>query len=224
MSTSSAALDLAHRSQTSPRGSFSGRAGEPREKSSEWPQYNGAPRSAEIPSRRNLSNAVFDEVSGNPIGSVSASATPAMQHPQGIHHGSPLTSTSRRGTPPVMLDSLTGQSTRSVPGTPLGFVNGSASHLNKTPGTPHSPDSAGFGSRISPQTGHSHKLGDNLSTAGDLHGALSRHASGQYDGNALSFNSIQTGIHDPHQVSDSTIVLHNYLLASIVTIHFRFCV
>ncbi|KAF7344568.1 RNA-binding protein [Mycena sanguinolenta] len=44
VSTSSAASDLAHISQTSPRASFATRTLETRNKSSEWPQFAGSGR------------------------------------------------------------------------------------------------------------------------------------------------------------------------------------
>lgn len=220
MSTSSAALDLAHRSQTSPHGSFSGRSGEIRDASSEWPQYNGPPRSTDLNTRRNMMSVPpFDENShGKQINTISASTVPAMQHPQGIHQGSPLTSTSRRGTPPVVLDALNGSSARSVPGTPLGFINGATSHLNKNPGTPHSPENTTFGPRVTPLTGQTHKLADNVGAVSDVHGSLSRQSGGQYDGSALSFNSIQTGLHDPLQVSFSSDTFCSYSICYSVAV------
>lgn len=67
---------------------------------------------------------------------VSASATPhSSQHPQGLAHpgGAPMPS-SRRGSP-----SGTYVTSRSVPATPLGCINGATFHLKK-PGTPYTPD------------------------------------------------------------------------------------
>jgi hypothetical protein len=84
--------------------------------------------------------------------------------------------------------------TRSVPATPLGGINGATTHL-KTPGTPRTPDT-GFGPRISsqaPSQGH-----ENPVNAGDLQASLSRLPSGQYENG--SFKSIQGGHEDSLQV------------------------
>ena len=100
MSTSSAALDLAHMSQTSPRSSFSGRAMDSREKSSEWPQFNTNSRVTEgVTSRADrqiitnptltLSSAMDEPSAANNKHSrtVSASAIPhTFQHSQGLAH------------------------------------------------------------------------------------------------------------------------------------------
>lgn len=210
MSVSSAALDLAHMSQLSPRNSFSGRTADNREKSSEWPQFNANPRVPDgIPSRtdrRTVTNptltlsSTLDELSNaNKLGgTVSASATPhTAQHPQGMAHPvSAQTAGSRRGSPPVTLDSLSA-ATRSVPATPLGGINGAAAHLIKTPGT-HTPDTQGFGSRINsqgPLQAH-----ENAVNAGDLQASLSRLPSGQYENGSLTFNSIQSGHDESMQV------------------------
>jgi hypothetical protein len=164
MSASSAALDLAHLSQTSPRSSFSARTVDAREKSSEWPQFNANPRVPEgaisRADRRTVTNPTLtlsstpDELStANKLsGTVSASATPHIaQHPQGLAHpGSAHTPSSRRGSPSRTLDNLS-VTTRSVPATPLGGINGAGTHLFKRPGTPHTPDSQAFGPRVNSQ-------------------------------------------------------------------------
>lgn len=197
-------------SQLSPRNSFSGRTADNREKSSEWPQFNANPRVPDgIPSRterRTVTNptltlsSTLDELSNaNKLGgTVSASATPhTAQHPQGMAHPvSAQTAGSRRGSPPVTLDSLSA-ATRSVPATPLGGINGAAAHLIKTPGT-HTPDTQGFGSRINsqgPLQAH-----ENAVNAGDLQASLSRLPSGQYENGSLTFNSIQSGHDESMQV------------------------
>lgn len=198
MSASSAALDLAHLSQTSPRNSFSGRAADSREKSSEWPQFKANPRVLDSATsradRRTVTNptltlsSALDELStaGKLSGTVSASATPhTSQHPLGLTHpGSSHPHSSRRGSPSGTLDTLS-VSARSVPATPLGSINGS--NL-KTPGTPLTPDTQSFGTRVNsqgPVQGHETSV-----NAGDLQASLS---SGQYDNGSLSFNTIQAG-------------------------------
>ena len=155
MSASSAALDLAHMSQTSPRSSFSGRAMDLREKSSEWPQFHANPCVPEgvapRADRRTVMNptltlsATLDELSAaNKLGgAVSSVTTHTTQHSQGLAHpGSVHTPTSRCGSPSGALDNLS-VTTRSVPATPLSGINGTAAHL-KTPGTPRTPDTQGF--------------------------------------------------------------------------------
>lgn len=208
MSVTSSALDLAHMSQVSPRGSFSGRAGD---KSSEWPQFNANPR---VPGglglrSRNITNptstlsSTLDELSAvNKLnGSVSASGTPlASQHPQIIAH--PISANapgSRRGSPPTSLDSFAA-ATRSVPATPLGNLNGTPSHLIKTPGpgTPHTPDTHGFGSRVNSQGPL--QVNDSPVNAGDLQASLSRVHSGQYENGSSPFNGIQSGQENSIQV------------------------
>ncbi|KAF7967041.1 hypothetical protein HWV62_36004 [Athelia sp. TMB] len=185
ISASSAALDLAHLSQTSPRSSFSGRANDAREKSSEWPQY-GHPRVPEglqrNDSRRTVTNPTLTLSSAlednQYTSSMPGASTPhTAQHSQGlIINGMP---SSRHGTPPVTLDHLS-INTRSVPATPgLGVMNGAAAHLLKTPGT---PDSQGFGSRVSSQG----PLNDGSLNAGDLQASLSRLPPGQYDNSGMS--------------------------------------
>jgi hypothetical protein len=161
MSASSAALDLAHLPQTSPRGSFSGRTMDSRAKSLEWPQFNANPHVLEgAPSRADrrtgmnptltLSSTLEELSASNKLsGTVSASATPhTAQHPQGLTHPGPArTPSSRRGSPSGTLDNLS-VATRSAPATPLGGVNDTAAHLLKTPGT---PDTQGFGTRVNSQ-------------------------------------------------------------------------
>ena len=95
MSASSAALDLAHMSQTSPRSSFSGRAMDSREKSSEWPQFHANPRVPEgvapRADRRTVTNptltlsATLDELSAaNKLGGAVSSVT-THNIPRGWH-------------------------------------------------------------------------------------------------------------------------------------------
>jgi hypothetical protein len=161
-STSSAALDLAHISQTSPRSSFS-RAADSREKASEWPQYTGPPRGADglasrSSERRTVTNPTLslNDINNNKISHpVSGTTTPLVQQHSPLHGTLP---TSRRGSPNSLLESLSA-TTRSVPATPLGLSSTTA-HLLKTPGTP---------------------LGSQSSKLGELPGAISRLPSGQYD-------------------------------------------
>ena len=90
-----------------------------------------------------LSPASNDTASGK-LNTVSASATPlGQQHPQlGSHGAHTQLPTSRRGSPPSLLESLNA-TTRSVPATPLGIPN-SAVHILKSPGTPHTPETQGL--------------------------------------------------------------------------------
>ncbi|KAF8887767.1 armadillo-type protein [Infundibulicybe gibba] len=196
ISTSSAALDLAHISQTSPRSSFSGRGMESREKSSEWPQFNGIPRGPEglasRPDRRNVTNpnltlsAPLDDLASKIGATVSASSTPLVhQHPQIVSNRG-QTPASRRGSPPNLLDSLNA-TTRSVPATPLGIPTATA-HLLKTPGTPHTPDTQGVNGRLANQVAH--QLSESAVNAGDLQASLSRLPS-QYENSSLTFSTIQ---------------------------------
>ncbi|KII86320.1 hypothetical protein PLICRDRAFT_164809 [Plicaturopsis crispa FD-325 SS-3] len=198
MSAASAALDLAHLSQTSPRSSFSGRTGDSRDKSSEWPQFSGAPRGADSlrADRRTvtnptltLSSALGDLASTKMAATVSASGSPhVQQHPQGLHPS--ILPSSRRSSPPNTLEGLT----RSVPATPLGLGNSTASHYIGTPGTgtPRTPDAQGLSGRLASQ------MGDSAVNASDLQASLSRLPSGQYD-NGLTFSSIQAGMDDSLQ-------------------------
>ncbi|KAF8148360.1 hypothetical protein K438DRAFT_1779688 [Mycena galopus ATCC 62051] len=157
ISTSSAALDLAHISQTSPRASFATRTLETRDKSSEWPQFAGSGRAPAHDAgvlradRRTVTNpnltlsAPSSDASSGKLNTVSASTTPlGQQHPQLVSHAQ--LSTSRRGSPPSLLESLNA-TTRSVPATPLGISN-SAVHILKSPGTPHTPETQALNGRL----------------------------------------------------------------------------
>ncbi|KAG6840852.1 hypothetical protein C0991_003722 [Blastosporella zonata] len=199
VSTSSAALDLAHISQTSPRSHF--RALEAREKSSsEWPQFIGGPR---VPDglnsrteRRNVTNPNLtlsappeDHPTGK-HGSVPSSATPLIQQlSQGSTHSHIPTPVSRRGSPPNLLDTIS-SSARSVPGTPLG-VHGNPNHLKS--GSPHGPDTHSLNTRLAAH----HQMNDGSGSPNDLQASLSR-MSQQYD-SSLAFNSIQAGSLDEQQ-------------------------
>ncbi|KAF9569799.1 ARM repeat-containing protein [Agrocybe pediades] len=199
ISASSAALDLAHISQTSPRTQFANRVLDSRDKSSEWPQFNGSARGPEgagqRTDRRNVTNPnlTLSAPSEDKVhGSASASATPLLtQQSQGsvLGHQGPA---SRRGSPHSLLDSLSA-TTRSVPATPLGLPTTTA-HLLKNPGTPHAQDI--LSGRIS--TPNIHQINDNPVNAIDLQASLSRLPSGPYDGGSLTYNSIQSNGRDDY--------------------------
>ncbi|KAK7029688.1 hypothetical protein VNI00_014386 [Paramarasmius palmivorus] len=165
VSTSSAALDLAHRPVDS------------RDKSSEWPHYNRGPDGlASRSDRRIVTNPslnLSNEAPGSKLPSaVSASSTPLIaQHPQSINHVQ--TPSSRRGSPPNILDGYNA-TTRSVPATPLGIAT-NPSHLLKTPGTPLT-ESPALNGRLS-----SHGFVDGTVSAGDLQASLSRLGPNRYE-------------------------------------------
>lgn len=200
ISTSSAALDLAHLSQTSPRTHFAVRTLETREKSSEWPQFMGANRGPEnMPARsdrRTVTNPNLtlstptDDIPSKAIGNtVSASATPLLQT-QTSGHSHNQTPASRRGSPHSLMDGLSA-TTRSVPTTPLG-VSGLAAHLLQAPGTPLVADVQNMNGRITTPGLH---VNDSPVNANDLQASLSRLSQG-YEHGSLTFNSIQNVAHD----------------------------
>lgn len=131
------------------------------------------------------SEDIASKILGN---AVSASNTPIIQQQSqgGAHQHNQAPS--RRGSPHSLLESLSA-TTRSVPATPLG-ISGSATHLLKTPGTPHTPDLQVMNGRIA--TPNSHLIGENSLSATDLQASLSRIPTGAYDANSLTFNSIQS--------------------------------
>ncbi|CAA7271426.1 unnamed protein product [Cyclocybe aegerita] len=195
ISTASAALDLAHIPQTSPRTHFANRILDTREKSSEWPQFASNPRGPEGAGARTerrtvtnpnltLSGPHDDIASKILVGAGSASGTPLL--PQGP------APTSRRGSPHSLLDAL-GSATRSVPATPLGMPT-TASHLLKTPGTPHTPDLQTLNGRIATPN----LISDGSVSANDLQASLSRIPSGPYDNGSLTYNSVQSGARDDY--------------------------
>lgn len=200
LSTSSAALDLAPLSQTPPRASFVGRALESREKSSEWPQFNGGARGPDAFATREqrrtvtnptmtLSPALGDLANGKVLGTVSGTATPLLQQTsQGLSQGL----SSRRGSPLGMSDGLSITTARSVPATPLPGLPNSSSHMAKAPGTPLG-DSQTLNGILNAQT--SRALGEDS----DLNPSLSRMPSSQFEGSPLTFSSIQSSI---DEVSD----------------------
>ncbi|RDB28480.1 Pumilio domain-containing protein C6G9.14 [Hypsizygus marmoreus] len=201
VTTSSAALDLAHISQTSPRSHY--RVLETREKSSEWPQFTGAPRGPDSlnsrSDRRTVTNpnltlsAPSEDHPASKLGGVSASATPLIQQlSQGSNHSHVHTPVSRHGSPHSLLDSIS--SARSVPVTPLNGLSGTPAHL-KTPGTPHTPETHTLSARLSTQ------LGDAMTGAGDLQASLSRLSQSPYENGSLTFTSIQPNGLDEAQYS-----------------------
>ncbi len=180
----SSALDLAHISQTSPRGQFTTRTLDSREKSSEWPQFTGAGRGPEgllsRTDRRTVTNpnlTISTPTDDRTPGSVSVNVSPHI--PQGP-------GSSRRGSPHSLLDGLS-SATRSVPATPLGLTSAAAAHLLKTPGTPLTPDPQLLSGRIS--TSGSHSLNDG---GNGLQASLSRLPTDQYDPSSLAFGSLQS--------------------------------
>lgn len=199
LSTSSAALDLAPLSQTPPRNSLGPRGSDPREKSSEWPQFSSAPRGPEGVSPRsdrrtvttpslNLPSSNLHDLSlGNKLsGSVSASTTPLLQqHQQSVPY---LQGTlSRRGSPPSLTDTLsTINVPRSVPATPIPGISTTPSHMMKAPGTPLSAESQGMSGRLSSAGAHS--MNDGINNGSDLRPSLSR-LSSQYENGTMGFNT-----------------------------------
>ncbi|KAG1874193.1 ARM repeat-containing protein [Suillus tomentosus] len=190
ITTSSAALDLAHRSQTSPRNSFSTRG----DKHSEWPQFSNNPRVPDGLSSRNDRRTVTNPtltLTSSPI-DLSATttlgggvATPhAGQHTQASLGSTGQVPGSRRGSPAM-------STTRSVPATPLSMANGGNSHLLQTPGTPHTPDSQALSGRLSSQG--SYPIIED-SGKSDIQPSLSRMSSGQYDNVSMGFE--QYGVED----------------------------
>ncbi|KAF5377307.1 hypothetical protein D9615_006384 [Tricholomella constricta] len=203
VSTSSAALDLAHISQTSPRSHY--RALDSREKaSSEWPQFMGGPRGPDglnsRSERRTVTNPNLtlsapseDHPTGKHGTAASASATPLIQQlSQGSNHSHVPTPLSRRGSPPSLLDSIS-SSARSVPGTPLGGVPGNAV-LIKSQGSPHTPDTHSLNARLS-----AHQLSETSGSPSDLQASLSRLNQSPYENGSLTFNSIQPSGLDEQQ-------------------------
>ncbi|KAJ3997910.1 ARM repeat-containing protein [Lentinula boryana] len=188
VSTSSAALDLAHISQSSNNRSFDNR-----EKSSDWPQYPRGPENitAAKSERRTVTNPGLTLASPDGLGSISASATPLVSHhSQGVSHQPPSPS---HGSPLGLLESMNG-TTRSVPATPLGL---SSNHIMKTPGTPGLGEPQVMNGRMSTQ-------GTHLNDAMDIQASLSRVPSSRYENGALNFNGIQQGhLDDPYGVDSS---------------------
>ncbi|KAJ3879349.1 ARM repeat-containing protein [Lentinula edodes] len=184
VSTSSAALDLAHISQSS-----NNRSLDNRDKISEWPQYPRGPEgiTSAKSERRTVTNPglILASPDGQAsLGSISASATPLVsQHSQGISHQPPSPS---HGSPLGLLESMNG-TTRSVPATPLGL---SSSHIMKPPGTPLG-ESQGMNGRMSTQ-------GNHLNDAIDIQASLSRIPSGRYENGALNFNGLPQGLDEPY--------------------------
>lgn len=183
-------------SQTSPRAHFTNRMLDSKEKSSEWPQFNGnrmpegsAPRA----DRRTVTNpnvTLSTPEDGILGGAVSASATPLLQQ-QSQGGPSSQAPNSRRGSPHSLLDSLS-PTTRSVPATPLGLPSNTA-HLMKTPGTPQEVQV--MNGRISAAS--SHQANDGSVNPIDLQPSLARLPPVSYEGGSLTFNSAQaTGFDD----------------------------
>lgn len=196
ISAASAALDLAHASQTSPRTSFANRTLENRDAPSEWPQFTTATRGSDgLAARRTVTNPnlpVNGDLGGK-LGSVSASATPLVpQHAQAHGH---LLSSSRRGSPPSISEGLAAN-TRSVPATPLGIANNPAA-LHKSPITPLTSDSHNHNGRVASTQGHltPHQVNDHALSPGDLQASLSRvHSSGYENGSRGMQSALEESI------------------------------
>ncbi|KAF8912896.1 ARM repeat-containing protein [Gymnopilus junonius] len=169
-----------------------------KEKSSEWPQFNGnrmpegsAPRT----DRRTVTNpnvtlsAPDDGILG---GTVTTSATPLLQQ-QSQGPSSNQTPNSRRGSPHSLLDGLS-TTTRSVPATPMGLPSTTA-HLMKTPGTPQEVQI--MNGRISAAS--SHQVQDGSANPIDLQPSLSRLPPGPYDSGSLTYNSVQSTARDDYE-------------------------
>ncbi|KAG1749610.1 ARM repeat-containing protein [Suillus paluster] len=199
ITTSSAALDLAHRSQTSPRNSFSARG----DKHSEWPQFSNNPRVPDGLSSRNDRRTVTNPtltLTSSPIGLSTtntlgggASNPHAGQHAQVSLGSNGQAPTSRRGSPAM-------STTRSVPATPMSMANGGNGHLLQTPGTPHTPDSQALSGRLSSQG--SYPLGED-SGKSDIQPSLSRMSSGQYDNVPMGYDYGVDGVYGLNGQMDS---------------------
>ncbi|KAJ7835895.1 ARM repeat-containing protein [Mycena olivaceomarginata] len=170
ITTSSAALDLAHISQTSPRAYFATRTLDTRDKSSEWSQFAGSTRPDGVALRadhRTVTNpnltlsAPSDDTPNGKLNTIAASATPhVQQHPQLVSHTThSQLPTSRRGSHPSLLESLNA-TTQSVPATLLGLST-SAVHILKSPGTPHTPETQGLNGCLA-------SVGESAVNTGDL--------------------------------------------------------
>jgi hypothetical protein len=184
--SSAAALDLAALSQTQSRGAFASR-----DKSSEWPQFNGNPRGPDRAASRNDRRVVTNptialSIGDLPKGTVSGHSTPLVQQlPQGMVQGL----ASRRGSPLALPDGLGSITTaRSVPNTPLPGA-GPNGILNKGLGTPLSAESTING-----------LLTAQGSSPVELHPSISRMPSSQYESGSLGYNSMQSGMDDSLQV------------------------
>ncbi|EAU92953.2 pumilio-family RNA binding protein [Coprinopsis cinerea okayama7 len=189
--STSAALDLAHASQTSPRTQFANRGLEGREQSSEWPQFTGGiPRGpdglAGRADRRNVTNPNIALGADEALVSGILSSNSALV--QQLSQGAPQQTgpQSRRGSPHSLLESLTAN-TRSVPATPLNMSNGAPHLLKTSPGTPLTPDIQLNGRIGTPNSQHLVDAGSDLSAS------LSRIPSAGHDASPMSFNSIQSG-------------------------------
>lgn len=196
--SSAAALDLAALSQTQARGAYVGR-----DKSSEWPQFNGnsprvPDRAASRNDRRVVTNptialsAGLGDLSG-PKGTVSGHSTPLVQQlPQGVVQGL----SSRRGSPlalpnGALSDGLSITTARSVPNTPLPGA-GPNGILSKGLGTPLSAESPTVNGLLAAQG----------SSPVELHPSLSRMPSTGYENGGIGYSPLQAGMDDPLQVYD----------------------
>jgi hypothetical protein len=172
---------------------MAGRAGESREKSSEWPQFNG---SARVSDRRVVTGPGLGLAQNDhPTkvgGTVSASATPLVpQHPQNYSRNQ----ASRRSSPPGLLENL--NATRSVPATPMGMPTS----VLKTPGTPQVSDTPSINGRRS--------FTDGTLNVSDLQASLSRLPSSvQYENASLGLGSLPSDLDDSMQVGATVFQQH----------------
>ncbi|KAF9015412.1 ARM repeat-containing protein [Cyathus striatus] len=194
ISTSSAALDLAHISQTSPRTHFA-RTPEIRDKSSEWPNNHSLRGDRRTVTNPNLTlSAPTEELTGKSHGANVMGGTASLVQQTSQSSNQSLTPGSRRGSPHNFIDSLSA-ATRSVPTTPLGLSSTTA-HLLKTPGTPITPELHG---RIG--TPASHQGNNDIAVnSGDLQASLSRVPSSTFDNSPLNFGSVPSNSRDDYGV------------------------
>lgn len=191
--TSNAALDLAPLS-ASPRPTYVSRGLEqPREKASEWPQFEGGIRGPDgITSRggrRTATNPGLGALGDKLNGTMSATTTPLLHQGIGSRRGSPL------GIPDIHLANMAAAA-RSVPGTPLGngMTGSVASHLMKSgAATPLLTDPTTLNGRLG-----SH-MNESPVSANDLQASLAR-LGGGYNNSPVSYNSIRSGMDESIQV------------------------
>ncbi|KIY45273.1 ARM repeat-containing protein [Fistulina hepatica ATCC 64428] len=209
VSSSSAALDLAHRLQSSPLN----RALDT-QKVSEWPHFTGSPNGESVTSRADRRASGTPSLTLSDLsklsGSASASSTPfvSIQHPQTSSPHIQLP-TSRRASPHITLEGLV-NATRSVPTTPLAIPNTTA-HMLKSPGTPMSADKTL--NILSSTPGSDSSVVAAAATATDLQASLSRLPGSDYENgpasasavSALDFTTIQPGMGDPLQYGVNSV-------------------
>ncbi|QRV76152.1 Pumilio-family RNA binding repeat [Ceratobasidium sp. AG-Ba] len=144
LSASSAALDLAPLSQTPPRGPGPNGRIDPALKSSEWPQFSGAPRPSDAVAQPRIRNAT----NPGPIGGSRPSSGMGRNSssPTGIQEGGAILNSSAKSVPATPMSSR--QSVGSLGGKAVGlgdvasFVqeqNGSSFNMNRLSGAYDTP-------------------------------------------------------------------------------------